>query len=59
MTIPRAIPLVYELDEDLMPVSTPDCRGPLGGRFLGSALELAEAFEGESVQAQLGDYQSR
>ena len=54
VSIPRAIPLVYELDEDLRPVTITDSHGPLRGRFLGSALEIAEAFEGESMQAQLG-----
>lgn len=54
VSIPRAIPLVYELDEDLIPVDNPGSNAPLSGRFLGSALELAEAFDGESVQAQLG-----
>eukprot|EP00904_Undaria_pinnatifida_P011541 jgi/Undpi1/7517/HiC_scaffold_22.g09990.m1 len=48
VSIPRAIPLVYELDEDLIPVDNPGSNAPLSGRFLGSALELAEAFDGES-----------
>lgn len=44
---------MYDLDENLMPVDSSDSLGPLSGRFLGNPLELAEALERESLQAQL------
>jgi 2,3-bisphosphoglycerate-dependent phosphoglycerate mutase len=34
ITMPRAMPLVYELDADLEPVRSAYAFGPLSGRFL-------------------------
>lgn len=54
VSIPRATPLVYDLDQDFIPISSPDNVGPLRGRFLANPLALARALHHESLQAQLG-----
>jgi bisphosphoglycerate-dependent phosphoglycerate mutase family 1 len=53
ISIPRAIPLVYELDEHLVPVAAPGCEGPLSGRYLGNAVTIAKALLSETSSAQL------
>ncbi|CAN0450893.1 unnamed protein product, partial [Discosporangium mesarthrocarpum] len=35
VTIPRAVPLVYDLDEGLEPIPSPYSLGPLSGFYLG------------------------
>ncbi|CAM9359792.1 unnamed protein product [Choristocarpus tenellus] len=54
VSIPRATPLVYDLDKDMVPVPSPYSLGPLSGRFLGNPIALAKALQKESPQAQLG-----
>lgn len=54
VSIPRGTPLVYELDNDFVPVSTPGSLGPLRGRFLCNPVDLARALQQESIAAQLG-----
>jgi len=52
LSIPRAVPLVYDLDEDLIPIrsSTHASFGPLRGHFLGDPEELSVALEREGLQ---------
>jgi len=52
LSIPRAVPLVYDLDEDLVPIrsSTHASFGPLRGHFLGDPEELSVALEREGLQ---------
>jgi hypothetical protein len=54
ITMPRAMPLVYELDADLEPVRSAYAFGPLSGRFLANPKQIATALKEESDEAQLG-----
>jgi 2,3-bisphosphoglycerate-dependent phosphoglycerate mutase len=54
LSIPRATPLIFDLDADLRPVPSPLSLGPLSGRFLGSPLQIAKKLREETTQAQLG-----
>ncbi|CAM9689645.1 unnamed protein product [Chrysoparadoxa australica] len=59
VNIPRAVPLVYSLDESFRPVlsSTPSAipRGPLRGRYIGEDIaQIALAARAASTEAQLG-----
>lgn len=52
LSIPRAVPLVYDLDEDFEPIRS-TCHvsvGPQRGHFLGDAEELRAALEREGMQ---------
>ena len=40
LNIPTGVPLVYELDEDLNPIPSPDAIAPLQGRYLGDQEEV-------------------
>eukprot|EP00752_Nemacystus_decipiens_P012533 g11101.t1 len=51
VSIPRAVPLVYDLDQDFEPIRS--CHvsvGPLRGYFLGDAEELHAALQREGMQ---------
>lgn len=52
LSIPRAVPLVYDLDEDFEPIRSTShvSVGPLRGHFLGDAEELRVALEREGMQ---------
>lgn len=52
LSIPRAVPLVYDLDEYFEPIrsSSHVPVGPLRGHFLGDAEELRAALEREGMQ---------
>ena len=40
LNIPTGVPLVYELDEDLKPIKSPQAIAPLQGRYLGDQDEV-------------------
>ena len=50
LNIPTAVPLVYELDEDLNPISQRDALSPLSGRYVGNQDEIKERILGVKVQ---------
>eukprot|EP00903_Cladosiphon_okamuranus_P017500 g16119.t2 len=52
LSIPRAVPLVYDLDQDFEPIhiNSQAAVGPLRGHFLGDAEELRAAMEREGMQ---------
>lgn len=52
LSIPRAVPLVYDLDQDFEPLRSRShvSLGPLSGHFLGDAEELHAALEREGMQ---------
>lgn len=49
---------MYDLDEDLVPVSSSNSLGPLSGQFLGNPIEVGEALARESLKSQLGTFGS-
>ena len=51
LNIPTAVPLVYELDEDLNPISQRDALSPLSGRYVGNQDEIKERILGVKVQS--------
>ncbi|KAG5190075.1 histidine phosphatase superfamily [Tribonema minus] len=52
--IPRAVPLVYELDADMRPVRAAQAMGPLSARYLANPGQIAARMKLESNEAQLG-----
>ncbi len=40
LNIPTGVPLVYELDEDMKPIPSPDAIAPLQGKYLGDLDEV-------------------
>eukprot|EP00611_Tribonema_gayanum_P031200 TRINITY_DN8929_c0_g1_i1.p1 TRINITY_DN8929_c0_g1~~TRINITY_DN8929_c0_g1_i1.p1 ORF type:complete len:289 (+),score=76.18 TRINITY_DN8929_c0_g1_i1:807-1673(+) len=52
--IPRAVPLVYELDAEMRPVRSAYAFGALSGYFLANPKQIAAALKIESTEAQLG-----
>jgi 2,3-bisphosphoglycerate-dependent phosphoglycerate mutase len=40
LNIPTGVPLVYELDENLQPIPSPDAIAPLKGKYLGNLDEV-------------------
>eukprot|EP00551_Chaetoceros_affinis_P002404 CAMPEP_0203641266 /NCGR_PEP_ID=MMETSP0088-20131115/6584_1 /ASSEMBLY_ACC=CAM_ASM_001087 /TAXON_ID=426623 /ORGANISM="Chaetoceros affinis, Strain CCMP159" /LENGTH=314 /DNA_ID=CAMNT_0050496663 /DNA_START=76 /DNA_END=1020 /DNA_ORIENTATION=+ len=40
LNIPTGVPLVYELDEDMKPIKSPDAIAPLQGKYLGDLEEV-------------------
>jgi 2,3-bisphosphoglycerate-dependent phosphoglycerate mutase len=42
LNIPTGVPLVYELDENLIPIPHPDAIAPLTGRYLGNQVEVRQ-----------------
>eukprot|EP00527_Entomoneis_sp_CCMP2396_P000166 CAMPEP_0198154490 /NCGR_PEP_ID=MMETSP1443-20131203/68628_1 /TAXON_ID=186043 /ORGANISM="Entomoneis sp., Strain CCMP2396" /LENGTH=296 /DNA_ID=CAMNT_0043821169 /DNA_START=637 /DNA_END=1527 /DNA_ORIENTATION=+ len=52
LNIPTGIPLVYELDEDLKPISHPDSIGPLSGRYLGNQEEIQQRIGAVAAQTK-------
>ena len=42
LNIPTGVPLVYELDDDMKPISHPDAIAPLSGRYLGNQEEVRQ-----------------
>lgn len=49
LNIPTAIPLVYELDAELKPISHPHALAPLSGRYVGDQNEIKERILGVKV----------
>ena len=45
LNIPTGVPLIYELDDDLKPIKSPDAIAPLQGRYLGDI---------ENIKARIG-----
>lgn len=51
LNIPTAVPLVYELDDDLKPIKQKDAISPLSGRYLGNQEEIAARILGVKVRS--------
>mmetsp|Transcript_17837 Transcript_17837/g.26405 ORF Transcript_17837/g.26405 Transcript_17837/m.26405 type:complete len:329 (-) Transcript_17837:47-1033(-) len=54
ITMPRAIPLLYELNKDLVPVRREGNNGKLSGQYLADPKVVEEAFKMECKEVQLG-----
>ena len=52
LNIPTAIPLVYDLDEDLNVVPSPDAIAPLQGKYLGNQEEIRARIQGVANQTK-------
>jgi len=52
LNIPTAIPLVYELDENLKPIPHPDRIAPLNGHYLGNQEEIKARILGVKQQTK-------
>jgi len=52
LNIPTAVPLVYELDDNLKPIPHPDGIGALSGRYLGNQAEIRARIEGVKNQTK-------
>lgn len=52
LNIPTAIPLVYELDAELKPISHPHALAPLSGRYVGDQNEIKERILGVKNQTK-------
>eukprot|EP01036_Dinobryon_divergens_P026557 gene26557-35225_t len=52
LNIPTAVPLVYELDENLKPIKQKDAIAPLSGRYLGNQEEIAARILGVKNQTK-------
>ena len=53
LNIPTAVPLVYELDENLKPIRHKDAIAPLQGRYLGDQAEIQARILGVKVSVAL------
>ena len=49
LNIPTAVPLVYELDDNLKPIPHKDAIAPLSGRYLGNQDEIKARILGVKV----------
>mmetsp|Transcript_58053 Transcript_58053/g.160485 ORF Transcript_58053/g.160485 Transcript_58053/m.160485 type:complete len:180 (+) Transcript_58053:1120-1659(+) len=52
LNIPTAIPLVYELDDDMKPIPHPDGIGPVSGRYVGNQDAIRARIEGVKNQTK-------
>eukprot|EP00639_Heterosigma_akashiwo_P017287 CAMPEP_0206385876 /NCGR_PEP_ID=MMETSP0294-20121207/15559_1 /ASSEMBLY_ACC=CAM_ASM_000327 /TAXON_ID=39354 /ORGANISM="Heterosigma akashiwo, Strain CCMP2393" /LENGTH=305 /DNA_ID=CAMNT_0053836717 /DNA_START=74 /DNA_END=991 /DNA_ORIENTATION=- len=52
LNIPTAVPLVYELDENLKPIPHPDAIAPLKGHYLGDQTAIRARIEGVKNQTK-------
>mmetsp|Transcript_38464 Transcript_38464/g.56518 ORF Transcript_38464/g.56518 Transcript_38464/m.56518 type:complete len:284 (-) Transcript_38464:340-1191(-) len=52
LNIPTAVPLVYELDEDLRPIPHPQAIAPLSGRYLGDQEDIKARILGVANQTK-------
>jgi len=52
LNIPTAVPLVYELDENLRPLPHKDAISPLKGRYIGNQEEIAARILGVKNQTK-------
>ena len=52
LNIPTAVPLIYELDDDLKPIPQKDAISPLQGRYLGNQTEIRARIEGVKNQTK-------
>ena len=52
LNIPTAVPLVYDLDEDLNPVASPLAIAPLKGYYLGNQEEIKARIMGVANQTK-------
>merc|ERR1712183_549930 len=52
LNIPTAVPLVYELDDDLKPIAQPGAFTPLTGRYLGDQDAIRARIEGVKNQTK-------
>jgi len=52
LNIPTAVPLVYELDENLKPIRSSRSWDPLSGYYLGDQEQIAAAINGVAAQSQ-------
>jgi 2,3-bisphosphoglycerate-dependent phosphoglycerate mutase len=51
LNIPTSVPLVYELDENLKPIKSPNAFAPMSGRYLGDQDAIKAAIQGVANQA--------
>lgn len=49
LNIPTAVPLVYDLDENLKPIPHKDAIAPLTGRYIGNQDDIRARIEGVKV----------
>ena len=56
LNIPTAVPLLYELDNDLKPITHKDSFTPLNGRYLGDQDEIRARILGVKVKLILKTY---
>jgi 2,3-bisphosphoglycerate-dependent phosphoglycerate mutase len=52
LNIPTAVPLVYELDDNLRPMTHQLSFAPLSGRYLGNQEEIRQRIEGVKNQTK-------
>jgi len=52
LNIPTAVPLVYELDENLKPIPHKDAIAPLTGRYIGNQADIRARIEGVKNQTK-------
>ena len=52
LNIPTAIPLVYELDDDMRPIKQEGAIAPLQGRYLGDQEAIRARIEGVKNQTK-------
>ena len=52
LNIPTGTPLVYELDDDLKPIKSPDAIAPLSGRYLGDQEEIKQRIGAVAAQTK-------
>lgn len=50
LNIPTGVPLIYELDENMRPVVSPDAVAPLKGRYLGDKDDVLARIQGVANQ---------
>eukprot|EP01007_Sphenomonas_quadrangularis_P003151 NODE_5789_length_256_cov_71.009662_g5344_i0.p1 GENE.NODE_5789_length_256_cov_71.009662_g5344_i0~~NODE_5789_length_256_cov_71.009662_g5344_i0.p1 ORF type:complete len:62 (+),score=8.67 NODE_5789_length_256_cov_71.009662_g5344_i0:32-187(+) len=49
---PTAVPLVYDLDENLKPIPHKDAIAPLTGRYIGNQADIRARIEGVKNQTK-------
>ena len=52
LNIPTAVPLCYELDDDMKPIPSPDAIAPLTGRYVGDQAAIRARIEGVKNQTK-------
>lgn len=52
LNIPTGVPLVYELDDNLKPIKSPQAIAPLSGRYLGNQEEIKQRIGAVAAQTK-------